>query len=80
MKTTSVAVMVFFSKVPFQKYLIPAMFTVLYQQLRGTLTRAFERLKITSEDFTEMGVNPAPRHLTYCCMLLFLSNKPSFKI
>ena len=26
-----------------------------------------------------IGVEPATRHLTYYCMLLFLSNKPSFK-
>ena len=25
-----------------------------------------------------VGVEPAPRHLTYCSMLFFLSNKPSF--
>ena len=33
------------------------------------------------EDFTEMdqhGVKLAPIHLTYYCMLLFLSNNPSF--
>ena len=68
----------FFSKVPFQKYLIPAMFKVLSRQSRGTLTKAFERLKITIEDFTDMAVKRAPRHLTYYCMLLFLSSKPSF--
>ena len=28
--------------------------------------------------WTNVGVEPAPRHLTYCSMLLFLSNKPSF--
>ena len=27
-----------------------------------------------------IGVEPAKRHLTYYCMLLFLSNKPNFKI
>ena len=27
-----------------------------------------------------VSVEPATRHLTYYCMLLFLSNKPSFKI
>ena len=54
-----------------------AMFKDLYQQLRGTLTTAFER-HLTTEDFTDMDVKPAPRRLTYYCMLLFLSNKPSF--
>ena len=38
---------------------------------------AFER-HLTIEDFTDMGVKPAPRHLTYYCMLLILSNKPGF--
>ena len=66
-----------FSKVSFRKYLITAMFKVLYQQLRGILTTAFER-ELTTEDFTDIDVRPAPRHLTYFCMLLFLSNKPSF--
>ena len=27
-----------------------------------------------------IGVEASPRHLTYYCMLLFLSNKPSFSI
>ena len=54
MRTTSVAVMViYFSKVSFRKYLITAMFKVLPQQLRDTLTRAFER-HLAIEDFTEM--------------------------
>ena len=78
MKTTPVAVMVFFfSKVSFQKYLITAVFKVLYQRLRGTLTTAFER-HLATEDFAHIGFKPAPRHSTYYCMLLFLSNKPSF--
>ena len=53
---------------------------VLPEQLRGTLTSALER-HLTIGDFTGMdniGVEPAPIHLTYCCMLLFLSNRPSF--
>ena len=78
MKTTSVTVIVFFfSKVSFRKYLIAAMLKVLYQQLRCTLTTVFERHHIT-EGFTDIGVKPAPRHLIYYCMLLFLSDKPSF--
>ena len=75
---TSVVVMgTFFSKAPFRKYLIIALFGVLSQQLRDTLTTAFER-HLTIENFTDMGAKPAPRHLTYYCMLLILSNKPSF--
>ena len=77
MKTISVVVMFFFPKVSFRKYLITAMFKVLYQQLRGNLTTAFER-HLTTEYFMNIGVELAPRHLTYYCMLLFLSNKPSF--
>ena len=78
MKMTSVVVMVdFFSEVSFQNYLIIAMFNVLYQQLQGTLTVAFET-HLTIEDFMGMGVKFEPRHLTFYCMLLILSNKPSF--
>ena len=44
----------FFSKVSFRKYLITAMFTVLPQLLRGTLTMGFER-HLAIEDFTEMN-------------------------
>ena len=77
MKTTSVVVMFFFPEVSFRKYLITALFQVLFQQLRGNLTTAFERHLIT-EYFVDIGVKLAPRHLTYYCMLLFLSNKPSF--
>ena len=66
MKTTSVVVMLFFGK-----YFITAMFQVLYQQLRGNLTTAFEKHLIT-EYFMEIGVKLAPKHLTYYCMLLFL--------
>ena len=90
------------------------MFKVLSQQLRGTLTTAFERY-FTVEDFTawiniytnsllgkyhkyheikldedDLEIisctkirayslkNIAPGHLTYYCILLCLSNKPSF--
>ena len=71
----------FVSKVSFRKYLITAMFKVLSQQLQDTLTMTYERHPPV-EDFTDMdqriGVEPAPRHLTYCSMLFFLSNKPSF--
>ena len=81
MRTISVAAMIIFLwKVSFQKYLITAMFKVLSQQLRGTLTTAFER-HLTTEDFPDMdlhiGVEPAPTHLTYYCMLVFISNKAS---
>ena len=81
MGTISVAVMVIFLwRMSFQKYLITAMFKGISRQLRVTLTTAFER-HFTMEDFTDMdqhiGVKPAPAHLTYC-MLLFISNKPSF--
>ena len=51
----------FFSKVSFRKYLITTMFKVLYQQLRSTLTTAFER-HLTTEYFMDIGVKPAPRH------------------
>ena len=77
MKTISVVVMFFFAKVSFREYLITAMFKVLYQQLRGNLTTAFER-HLTTEYFMNIGVELAPRHLTYYCMFLFFSNKPSF--
>ena len=77
MKTTSVVVMFYFPKVSFRKYLITATFKVLYQQSRVNLTTAFER-HLTTEYFMDIGVKLAPRHLTYYCMLLFLSNKPSF--
>ena len=42
MRTTSVVVMVIFLDVSFRKYFITVMFKVLSQQLRGTLTTAFE--------------------------------------
>ena len=43
----------FFSKVSFRKSLITTMFKVLSQQLRDTLTTAFERHP-TIEGFTDM--------------------------
>ena len=67
----------FVSKVSFRKYLITAMFKVLFQQLPDTLTVAYERHSPV-EDFTDAVVEAVPRHLTYCSMLFFLSNKPSF--
>ena len=81
MGTISVAVMVIFLwRVSYQKYLITVMFKVLSPQLRSTLTTTFKR-HLTIEDFMDtdqhIGVNPALTHLIYC-MLLFLSNKPSF--
>ena len=60
----------FFSKVPFGKY--PGTW-----KLRGTLTTAFER-HLTTEYFTDVGVKPVPRHLTYYCKLLFVSDKLGF--
>ena len=72
-----------------RKYLITAMFKVLSQQLQDTLTMAYERHPLV-EDFPDkilpiftdlwiiVGVEPVPRHLTYCSMLFFLSSKPSF--
>ena len=69
---------VFFFEIIIRKYLITAMFKVLYQKLRSNLTTAFER-HLTTECFMDIGVKLAPKHLTYhYCMLLFLSNKPSF--
>ena len=58
--------------------MITAMFKVLYKLLHGPLIKAFEK-HLTTEDFTDIGVKPAPRQLTYYCMLFFFSNKPSFK-
>ena len=73
MKTTSVTAMVFFlPKVSFRKYLITAMFIVLYQQSRDNLTTAFEK-HLTTEYFMDIGVKLAPSYLTYYCMLLSLS-------
>ena len=69
MKTTSVTVTVFFLKVSFRKYLIKAMFKLLYPQLRDTLTAAFER-HLTTEYFTDIGVKLARSDLLYYCMLL----------
>ena len=72
MKTTSVAVMFFFlSKLSFRVYLITTMYNVLYQQLRGTLITAFER-HLTNEDFTNIVVKPARRHLTCYCIMFFV--------
>ena len=78
MKMTSVAVMFFFfSKLSFREYLITTMYSVLYQQLRGTLKTAFER-HLTTEDFTNIVVKPAPRHLTcYCMYVLCMSRTRS---
>ena len=74
---------IFSPKVSFRKLwytvMITAMFKVLYQQSLVYLTTAFER-HLTTEYFMDIGVKLAPRHWTYYCMLLFLSNKPSFWI
>ena len=51
----------FFLEVSFRKHLITTKFKILYQQLRSTLTTAFER-HLTTEDFMDIGVKPAPRH------------------
>ena len=75
MRTTSITVMIIFLwKVSFRK------FKVLSEKLQGTLTTGFER-HITIKDFTDMDQHrcrAAPVHLTYYCMLLFLSDKLSF--
>ena len=75
MRTTSIAVMIIFLwKGSFRK------FKVLSEKLQSTLTTGFER-HITIKDFTDMDQHrcgAAPVHLTYCCKLLFLSDKPSF--
>ena len=69
-----------FSQVSFWKY------KVLCRRLRDALKTAFEG-HFTVEDFPDMNQqrcracssqNIAPRHLTYYCMLLFLSHKPAF--
>ena len=106
MGTTSVIIIMFFSKVPFWNYLITAMFKILLQQLRGTLTTEFEtmpyswrfyghgsayELIVSWVYFLKRKImyiiicacsskNIAPRHFIYYCMLLLLSNKPSFWI
>ena len=53
MRVISVSVMIIFSECCSASYLISAMFKVLTQQLRGTLTMAFERY-FTVQDFTDM--------------------------
>ena len=83
MRTTSVAVMVFF----FRKYHSESTWSQLYSKfflnsyeapwqlhLKDTLQMKILRTWII------IGVEASPRHLTYYCMLLFLSNKPSFSI
>ena len=111
MRTISITVMMIFQKCWSESYLISAMFKVLPQQLRGTLTTAFERY-FTVEDlrtwinihtnsflnkYHEMKMgegaveiisctniracslkNIASGHFTSYCILLCLSNKPSF--
>ena len=74
MKSTSVTVIVIFFESIIPKILDHIYVQTLSQQLLGILTTAFER-HLTIEDYMDMGVGPAPRHLTYCCIL---SNKPSF--
>ena len=51
----------FFLEVSFRKHLITTKFKILYQQLRSTLKTAFER-HLTTEDFMDIGVKPAPTH------------------
>ena len=73
MRTSSVAVMIIFLwKVSFQKYLITAMFKVLSQQLRGTLTMEFER-HLTIEDFTDMDQQRCRACITTFSLLLYAS-------
>ena len=80
----------FFSKVLFLKYFITIMFTVLSQQLwRLQCLQQLKQLPrqlhlkdtLRLKDLMEMDQHRrrhVPRHLTYYCMLLHLSNKPSF--
>ena len=67
----------FYSKMSFQKYLITGMFKVLSQQLRGNLTRYLKNILQSKilRTWIDIGVKHVPRHFTYYCMLLFLSNK-----
>ena len=58
---------ILYSKVPYRKQLMAAMFKVLSQQLRGTLTTAFER-HVTIEDFTDMN-----QHRCQVCTKTFVS-------
>ena len=53
MRTITVTVVAIISKVLSESYLISAMFKVFSQQLRGTLTIAFER-HLTVEGFMDM--------------------------
>ena len=55
-----------------------------FSTMTGTLTTVFEKY-LTIEDFTDIdhhniGVDPAPRYLTYYCMFLLLSNKPTCEL
>ena len=76
-KTTSVAVMVFFLKSIISKVLD-------HNDVQSSLSTIMKHLDNGiwktpyTEDFTNIGVKPATRHLNYYCMLLFLSDKPSF--
>ena len=80
MKTTSVAVMFFFfPKLSFRVYLITTMCNVLYQQLRGTLITVFER-HLTTEDFTNIVVKPAPRYLTCNCMYVLCMSRTRSRV
>ena len=53
MRLTSATVMIIFSKVPSESYLITTIFKVLSKQLRDTLTKTFWKTP-TVEDFTDM--------------------------
>ena len=79
MRTTSVAVVVIFFfesailKV-FDHSFVQSSFSTI---MIGTLTKTFKdtlQLKIL-RTWINIGVKPLPRHLTYYCMFLFLSNK-----
>ena len=73
MRTSYVAAMIIFLwKVSFQKYLITAMFKVLSQQLRGTLTMEFER-HLAIEDFTDMDQHRCRACITTFSLLLYAS-------
>ena len=77
MGTPSVAVMAFFAKVSFRnlcsKFFLNNYEAPWQRHLKETL-----QLKILWT-WVNIGVELAPNHLTYYCMLFFLSNKLVFK-
>ena len=72
----------FFSKMSFWKYFITAMFKVFLNSYEAPWQRHLKealQLKIL-RTWINIAVEAAARHLVYYCILLFLSNKPSFEI